>query len=96
MRGRPESLSLDLQKPVTATAALLLLAATPERVDGEQLARELTEAEAQLNGKSSLADLARLREQVARVVDRAAWVGDESARRHLTDRAGTLLQRIGA
>ena len=72
------------------------LAATPERVDGEQLARELAEAEAGLNGKASLAELARLREQVARVADRAAWVADEAARRHLTDRAGTLLARIGA
>jgi MoxR-like ATPase len=72
------------------------LAATPERVDGEQLARELAEAEAGLNGKTSLADLARLREQVARVADRAAWVMDEAARRHLTDKAGTLLARIGA
>jgi MoxR-like ATPase len=71
------------------------LAATPERVDGEQLARELAEAESRLNGKSSLADLARLREQVTRVADRAAWVGDEAARRHLAEKAGTLLHRIG-
>jgi len=72
------------------------LAATPERVDGEQLARELAEAEARLIGKSSLAELARLREQVARVADRAAWVADEAARRHLTEKAGAILQRIGA
>jgi MoxR-like ATPase len=72
------------------------LATTRERVDDEQLARELAEAEAALNGKPSLAELARLREQVARVADRAAWVADEAARRHLTDKAGTLLARIGA
>jgi MoxR-like ATPase len=71
------------------------LAATPERVDGEQLARELTDAEAQLGKRSSLAELARLREQVARVADRAAWVADEAARRHLTEKAGSLLRRIG-
>jgi MoxR-like ATPase len=71
------------------------LAATPERIDGEELARELAEAEARLNGKASLAELARLREQVARLADRAAWVTDDAARRHLTDRAGALLQRIG-
>jgi MoxR-like ATPase len=71
------------------------LAATPERVDGEQLARELADAEARLTGKSSLAELARLREQVARVADRAAWVTDEAARRHLTEKAGALLRRIG-
>jgi MoxR-like ATPase len=72
------------------------LAVTPERVDGEALARELAEAEGQLNGKTSLAELARLREQVGRVADRAAWVGDEVARRHLAEKAGALLQRIGA
>jgi MoxR-like ATPase len=71
------------------------LAATPERVDGEQLARELADAEARLGGKASLAELARLREQVARVADRTAWVTDEAARRHLTEKAGALLHRIG-
>jgi MoxR-like ATPase len=70
------------------------LAATPERVDGEQLARELADAEAQLGSKTSLADIARLREQVTRIADRATWVGDESARRHLTEKAGKLLGRI--
>lgn len=72
------------------------LAATPERVDGELLARELSDAEARLNSKSSLAELARLREQIGRVIDRTAWVADDAARRHLTERAGSLLQRIGA
>jgi len=72
------------------------LAATPERVDGEQLARELAEVEARLGGKASLAEIARLREQVARVADRASWVADEAARRHLTEKAGVLLERIGA
>jgi MoxR-like ATPase len=72
------------------------LAATPERVDGEQLARELAEAEAQVVQRSSLAELARLREQVSRVADRAAWVADDAARRHLRDKASALLQRIGA
>lgn len=72
------------------------LAATPERVDGEALARELSDAESRLNGKSSLTDLARLREQIGRVIDRSAWVADDAARRHLTERAGSLLQRIGA
>src|SRR5262245_9248086 len=80
------------QQPAAQAHAL---AATPERIDGEQLARELAEAESRLNGKSSLADLARLREQVTRVADRAAWVGDEAARRHLTEKAGSLLNRIG-
>jgi hypothetical protein len=33
VRGRPKSLSLDLQKPVTATAAFLSLSATLGRVN---------------------------------------------------------------
>src|SRR4051812_16427174 len=72
------------------------LAATPERVDGEQLARELADAEARLTGKWSRPAWAGLGEQVARVADGVAWVGEEAARRHLTEKAGTLLQRIGA
>ena len=32
LTGRPESLSLGLQKPVTATAAVLSLSATPGRL----------------------------------------------------------------
>ncbi|HEX3150712.1 MAG TPA: AAA family ATPase [Gemmataceae bacterium] len=71
------------------------LAVTPERVDGEQLARELADAESRLKDKTSLAELARLREQIARVADRAAWVADEAARRHLTEKAAALLHRIG-
>ena len=71
------------------------LAATAERVDGEQLARELADAESRLGAKASLAELARVREQVARVADRAAWVTDEEVHRHLTEKAGTLLRRIG-
>jgi len=72
------------------------LAATPERVDGEQLARELADIEQQVGKRSSLAELARLREQVSRVADRSAWVTDDAARRHLRDKASTLLQKIGA
>ena len=72
------------------------LAATPERVDGEQLARELADVEQQVGKRSSLAELARLREQVSRVADRSAWVTYDAARRHLRDKASTLLQKIGA
>jgi MoxR-like ATPase len=71
------------------------LAVTPERVNGEELARELAEVEDRLGSKSSLAELARLREQVARAADRAAWVSDGAARTHLGDKAADLLRRIG-
>ena len=60
-----------------------------------ELAGELAGVEDRLNGKSSLAELARLREQVARAADRAAWVADAAARKHLADKAAALLHRIG-
>ena len=72
------------------------LAAIPERVDGEELARQLETLEKELNASSrSLAGLARLREQAADIADRSAWVADVNARKHLLERANKLLQKIG-
>jgi MoxR-like ATPase len=72
------------------------LSAIPERVDGEELARQLETLEKELNASSrSLAALARLREQAAEVADRSAWVADVNARKHLLERANKLLQKIG-
>ena len=72
------------------------LAVVPERVDGEKIAKQFDEVDSQLKeGNRTLAVLARLREQVNRLVDQAAWVADENARRHLLDRASALLERIG-
>jgi MoxR-like ATPase len=72
------------------------LAARPERADGEALAKQLEDVEAALGGGTlSLVELARLREQVAGVSDRAAWVADAAGREQLLARAGELLERIG-
>ncbi len=72
------------------------LAGSPDRVDPEDLACQIEVAEADLGaGPTSLTALARIRENVAAIADRAAWVGDESARRHLLDRVAKLLERIG-
>lgn len=76
------------------------LAATPERADGEAIAREMDTAEVEMkgssgNGKLSLAAVARLRERVADMADRAAWVGDASSREHLIKRAARLLETLG-
>jgi MoxR-like ATPase len=72
------------------------LAATPERIDGDAVARQLNEVEEELKGtKPTLANLARLREQLGRLADQAAWVGDAKARRHLLDRASSLLEKVG-
>jgi len=71
-------------------------AAAVERVDGEELARQLDalEREAEASGKT-LTALALLRERVTDLTDRAAWVADEAGRNHLLKRGGQLLQRLG-
>ncbi len=72
------------------------LAAVPDAVDPEDLARRLEAVEASLNGSNrSLAELARLREQVGAIADRAAWVADEKPRKHLLERVAKLLARVG-
>src|SRR5262249_37509763 len=76
------------------------LSALPEQVDAEDVARQLDAIGAELaaaaDGKAALSLLAaaRLRERVAQLADRAAWVGDEKARRHLVERTGKLLERL--
>jgi MoxR-like ATPase len=72
------------------------LAATPGRVDGEELARQLDAVEAELRaGASSLAAIARLRERVTDLSDHAAWLLDDAARGHLRERTARLLERLG-
>ena len=72
------------------------LAAVPEQVDGEDLARQLEAVERELQaGRPSLAALARLRERVTDLADKAAWVGSDRSREHLLERTGKLLQRLG-
>jgi len=73
------------------------LAALPEAVNAEDLARQLEMAEAEVGrGPGSLVELARVREQVGLIADRVAWVGDDLARNHLRDRVARLLARLGA
>jgi MoxR-like ATPase len=71
-------------------------AAAVERVDGEELARQLDalEREADAPGQT-LTTLARLRERLTDLSDRAAWVADEADRNHLLNRGGQLLRRLG-
>jgi MoxR-like ATPase len=71
------------------------LAEPGERADAEDVARQLDEVERELQGALSLRAASRLRERVADLADRAAWVQDEAARRHLVRRGGELLQRLG-
>ena len=72
------------------------LAAVPNRVDGEEIARQLDTIASGLKDRSlSLAVTARFREQLGALADSAAWLTDESARRHLVDKIGELLRRLG-
>jgi MoxR-like ATPase len=79
-----------------STAATHPRAAAAEHVDGEDLARQIEEVEGQLAGNpQGLVSLARLRERVAGLADRASWLGDETARKHLLDKTGRLLEKLG-
>ena len=69
----------------------------PGRVDGEELARQIDAVETELRAGGSspgLATLARLRDRVADLSDRAAWLGDDAARGHLRERTARLLERL--
>jgi MoxR-like ATPase len=72
------------------------LAAVPERMEAEAIARELDAVEGECAGDPlSLTVLARLRERVTDLADRAAWVPEEAARKHLLQRTAGLLERLG-
>jgi MoxR-like ATPase len=71
------------------------LSAPPGQVDAEELARTLEAAEAELRTPGlSLARLAGLRERLADLADRAAWVRDAKLRQHLLDRVAPLLEKV--
>jgi MoxR-like ATPase len=76
------------------------LASLPEKADGEEIARQLDAIASEMPESSakpslSLLALARLRERLIELADRAAWVVDDKARRHLLERSGKLLERLG-
>ncbi len=72
------------------------LAAPAERVDAEGLARRLDALAGEVQGRTlSLSAAARAREQLADLVDRAAWLPEDPARKFLVDRANELLRRLG-
>jgi MoxR-like ATPase len=90
--------------PLTALVAGLLESATSpaphprsqseERVSAEALAAELAEVEKSLAESPKLIALARLRERVQAVADRAAWVTDSAARHHLLKKSAELLEAL--
>lgn len=93
--GPLATLVTGLLEQAPAAAAAHPRAARPEQVDAEALARELEQADKDLAGGPKLAEVARVRERVQAVADRAAWVTDADQRKHLLARAGTLLEKIG-
>jgi MoxR-like ATPase len=85
-----------LERHAGAAAGAHPRSAPAARADPEELAKELDAAERELgSGPAGLAALARLRERLTDLSDRAAWVGDEAARRHLLERAAAALRRMG-
>jgi len=81
------------QQPPTENAHPL--AALPERVDGEEIARQLERIEAEAAGeKLTLAALANLRERVADLSDRSAWVSNDGHRHHLLDRLAKVAEKL--
>jgi MoxR-like ATPase len=72
------------------------LARVPEHVDGEELARQMEAIDKELETDHlSLTALARLRERIADLADRAAWIADEKSRQFLLERSGKLADRLG-
>jgi MoxR-like ATPase len=72
------------------------LAKVPNRVDGEEIARQLDVIADGLKDRTlSLATAARFREQLGTLADSAAWLADQAVRRHLVDKIGELLRRLG-
>jgi MoxR-like ATPase len=73
-----------------------VLSRPPERVDAEELARQIELLEVEAQGDShSVAKIARFRERSAELADRCAWVSDATHRQHLLQRTGKLLKRFG-
>jgi MoxR-like ATPase len=72
------------------------LAIVQEQVDAEALAQQLEAIEKEIGAaKHSLSALARFRERLTDLADRAAWVPDGQSRTHLLERTRELLERLG-
>jgi MoxR-like ATPase len=71
------------------------LAEPVRAASGEELSRQFDTLEQELDGKLSLAAVARLRERLAGLADQAAWLTDPRARDHLLGRARKCLARLG-
>lgn len=94
--GPLASLVEAVVEPHVGTERIHPLATVPQRLGGDEIARQLDSLSAELQqGPLSLLATARIREQIADLGDRAAWLADESTRRHLLERTRQLLERLG-
>jgi MoxR-like ATPase len=72
------------------------LARVEAEPDGEDLARQLDAVEQQIQaGKLTLSAVARLKERVTELADRAAWLGDTDSRGYLLERTRRCLEQLG-
>ncbi len=70
------------------------LAQTSKAVNAEDLAKQIESAAGELQGKLSLANLARLRERFADLADQAAWVAEIKSRDFLLERTRQCLEQL--
>ena len=71
------------------------LAKPHEAVDAEKLAGQLLEIKKEIDSSPrTLITLARLRERVSILSDKAAWVAEETAREHLLSQARSYLNQL--
>ncbi len=81
------------EQPADSTAHRL--AAVPNRIDPEELAQALDEAETEISrGSLGLAAVARLRERLVDLADKSAWIPDLFERNFLKKRAESLVKKI--
>ncbi len=72
------------------------LAAVQAPPDGEDLARQLDAVGEEIGaGKLTLSAAARLRDRLADLADRAAWLADARGRAHLLERTRKYLEQLG-
>ena len=90
------SMIAGVVEPDAGAAGVHPMAVSPARVDPEAMARQFDQIAAEIaDRRPGLADASRLREQLAELADRAAWLVDDRARQHLADRARALLAELG-
>jgi MoxR-like ATPase len=72
------------------------LAATQPQPDGEDLAGQINTIEQGIReGKLTLSAVARLKDRLADLADRSAWLTDSRTRAHLLDRTRKCLEQLG-